>query len=82
MCFEKRAERAQAFKADVEADVGHAPVGVLEEKLSVLEPPSGHELMGRFTEDPFEQPQQVVRRQLGGFGNPGEGWWVLKSSPR
>ena len=72
MRLKKCAERAQAFKPDVEADVGDAPVSFRKEKLGVLQPSFCDKLMRRFAVNPFEKPQQVMRRQLGGLGNPGK----------
>lgn len=38
MYLKKRAERTQAFKTDVEADVGHAQVGFGQKKLGACKP--------------------------------------------
>src|SRR3954469_11249526 len=70
---ERPAERPQAGEADVEADVGHAAVGLDEQEHRPLDAPALEVAVRRLAERRPERPDEV---RLGDVGDPRERGYV------
>jgi hypothetical protein len=58
------AERAEALKSDLEADIGDAHVGASQQLLRALDPPPYQVLVGRLPEGSLEAASEVRGRRI------------------
>jgi hypothetical protein len=66
---EGAAEGAEACEADIEADIGHASLGLAEQEHRALDPPSLEVPMRRLAENAAEAAAEVRGRDMGHGGH-------------